>query len=315
MNFSVNLFAYFYTIIIFHILIGKSKTFPNKWLNIYGISQNPDTKEYIMVLDYVKGGDLNYWMNKHFNDLNWYNKLEILQEIIDGLEEIHQKKMVHRDFHTGNILLKTSHLKNTLLFCDTIHISDMGLCGEVSSINQNNIYGVMPYVAPEVLKGKLYTLAADIYSFGMVMYFVATGKQPFVNQAHDNCLALSICSGIRPEINVPEAPKCYIALMKKCWDPNPNNRPKAIEIVKSIRLFVDSYRYDAYGVYGEHIKKNIKEQFKEAEEYKRSRTSFDEITTHPQAIYTSRLLNPFTKNLQKYDNIDNNSVEITDFTE
>ena len=40
----------------------------------------------------------------------------------------------------------------------------------------------------------------------------------------------------------------------------------------------------------------------------------NQTTTHPQAIYTSRLLNPYTKNLSKYDNINNNSVEIIDFT-
>jgi serine/threonine protein kinase len=217
--------------------------------------------------------------------------------------------MVHRDFHTGNILLNAPHLKDILSFYSVIYISDMGLCGEVSSINQNNIYGVMPYVAPEVLKGKFYTQAADIYSFGMIMYFVATAKQPFANRAHDEHLVLNICNGIRLEINVPEAPKCYIDLMKKCWDSNPNNRPKAFEISDAIRLFIDKCK--RYNEYDEHIKK----QFKEADKYRRSHTSFDESTTHPQAIYTSRLLNPFTKNLQKHDNIDNNTVEIIDFTE
>ncbi|UZO13061.1 uncharacterized protein OCT59_004567 [Rhizophagus irregularis] len=41
----------------------------------------------------------------------------------------------------------------------------MGLCGDVSNIDETNTYGVMPYVAPEVLKGKPYTQEADIYSF------------------------------------------------------------------------------------------------------------------------------------------------------
>ena len=50
----------------------------------------------------------------------------------------------------------------------------------------------MPYVAPEVLRGKPYTQAADTYSFGMVMYFVATGKQPFADRTHDQYLALDI---------------------------------------------------------------------------------------------------------------------------
>ena len=40
----------------------------------------------------------------------------------------------------------------------------------------------------------------------------------------------------------------------------------------------------------------------------------EQSTTHPQAIYTSRLLNPFTKDLPRYDNVDNNSVEFIDFT-
>src|SRR5207249_9753626 len=137
--------------------------------------------------------------------------------IIQGLGKIHEKKMVHCDFHTGNILLKNYYGYNS-------YISDMGLCGEVGNMDATNIYGVMPYVAPEVLRGNPYTQAADIYSFGMIMYFVATGRQPFANCAHDHQLALDICKGIRPEINEPEAPKCYIDLMKKCWYSDPVNR-------------------------------------------------------------------------------------------
>src|SRR6266536_3255506 len=116
--------------------------------------------------------------------------MNILHDIISGLKEIHQNKMVHRDFHTGNILFNC--------------IADMGLCGKVGEVDETKIYGVLPYVAPEVLRRKPYTQAADIYSFGMVMYFTATGKQPFSNCAHDHYLALNICNGIRPEMNEPE---------------------------------------------------------------------------------------------------------------
>ena len=63
----------------------------------------------------------------------------------------------------------------------------------------------------------------------MIMYFVATGRQPFDDCAHDEFLAMQICNGIRPKITEKDASKCYIDLMKKCWDPNPDNRPNAIE--------------------------------------------------------------------------------------
>src|ERR1043165_6094715 len=183
-----------------------------------------------MVLDYAAGGDFNYRINDNFG---WLTKIRILIEIINGLKEIHRKQMVHGDFHTGNILFK--YLNGTDL-C----ISDMGLSGEVDNIDKTKIYGVMPYVAPEVLRGKPYTQAADIYSFGMIMYFVATGSQPFFNCAHDVFLVLDICKGIRPEISEAEAPSCYIDFMKKCWDSNPANRPNATEISDQISSWTSS---------------------------------------------------------------------------
>ncbi|CAB4375180.1 unnamed protein product [Rhizophagus irregularis] len=123
---------------------------------------------------------------------------------------------------------------------------------------------------------------------------------------------------------MPEAPRCYIDLMKQCWNSNPDNRPKATEIFESIKLFISCYSikgsFKIYvGIEKEQQHYEIEKQFKEAEKYRESHlTSFDEnkrLVTHPHAIYTSRLLNPFTKNIPKYDNIDNNTVEIIDFTQ
>ncbi|UZO22921.1 uncharacterized protein OCT59_015269 [Rhizophagus irregularis] len=264
-------------------------------LKIYGMSQNSDTEEFIIVLEYAEGGNFNDYLYRNYKSFNWSNKLQILMNIIKGLKEIHQKQMIHRDFHTKNILFKHIEYIN-------ICISDMGLCGEVGNIDETKIYGV---VAPEVLRGKLYTQAADIYSFGMIMYFVATGSQPFANRAHDKLLALDICNGIRPEINEPRAPKCYIDLMKKCWDSNPNNRPNAVKIERFIWLFHYSLTLSASEFkFFMKIEKEqhyeIEKQFKEAEEYSKENPLFIEdiqSTTHPQAIYTSRLLNHFTKDL------------------
>jgi serine/threonine protein kinase len=237
--------------------------------------------------------------------------LKVLGNIIKGLKKIHGNKMVHRDFHTGNILMSHDNMTyyhDSKYPMNNFYISDMGLCGEVGNIDETKIYGVMPFVAPEVLRGKPYTQAADVYSFSMIMYYIATGRQPFANCAHDNVLALKICNEIRPEINEQEAPKCYIDLMKRCWDTNPDNRPSAVDIEELIILFIDSYENNK--------DKEIKKQFEEAEEYRKTNllSIGNNQLSHPQAYYTSRLLNPYTKDLPKCDDTCNTSVDITDFT-
>ncbi|GES99307.1 kinase-like domain-containing protein [Rhizophagus clarus] len=170
---------------------------------------------------------------------------------------------------------------------EILKIYDMGSCGEASNIDETKIYGVIPYVAPKVLRKRPYTQAADIYSFGMIMYFLATGKQPFSDCAHDELLVLDICRGIRPKINEPEAPKCYIDLMKKCWDSNPINRLNVTEVEELIKQFYVN-----------------NDQFNEAEEYRLNNNDGinenNQSNTHPQAIYTSRLLNSFTDDLPIY---------------
>ncbi|CAB5379097.1 unnamed protein product [Rhizophagus irregularis] len=289
-------------------------------LKMYGVSQNPNTKDYIIVLEYAEGGDFKGYLDKNYEKFDLVNQIKILVSIIGGLNEIHQKWMVHRDLHIGNILLTKTQDQDFLFNSYNCYnynacISDMGLCKKLGETDETNIYGVMPYVAPEVLRGKPYTRAADIYSFGMIMYFVATGKQPFADCAHDEILAISIYKGYRPEINEKIVPKFYIDLMKRCWDMNPDNRPTSVEVKELIDLFYVSINQFGYGFKVEEQHLEIRKQFKESVEYREANplpSKSNQI--HTQAIFTSRLLNPFTKNLPKYDdNINNNSVEITDF--
>ncbi|CAB5392210.1 unnamed protein product [Rhizophagus irregularis] len=94
--------------------------------------------------------------------------------------------------------------------------------------------------------------------------------------------------------------------MKRCWDSNPDNRPKATEIYELFSLFYDSYvpESDLY-LEKEQQHYDIEKQFKKADEYKESNFLILEekkqsVTHHPQAFYTSQLLNPYTKNLSRY---------------
>ena len=111
-------------------------------------------------------------------------------------------------------------------------IADLGLSVPTDQ-EPSSIIGVLPYIAPEVLNGKPYTIASDIYSFGVLMSVISTGKQPFYNIAHDRNLAFKICEGVRPGFSI-NTPKFYIELAYKCMDANPDNRPTAEEILKTI---------------------------------------------------------------------------------
>jgi len=146
---------------------------------------------------------------------NWQEKLQLLEKIILGLKIIHESDLVHCDLHDGNILISNNEA----------YIIDLGLCRPISKLqNSKDIYGVLPYMAPEVLRGKPYTPASDIYSFSMIMWEFTSGIPPFDSREYDYNLSLSICKGERPEI-IKNTPKCYIDLMKKCWDPEPFRRP------------------------------------------------------------------------------------------
>src|SRR5947208_17044406 len=109
-------------------------------------------------------------------------------------------------------------------------IGDLGLCQQVvdKKDNLNKIFGVIPYLAPEVLSYKPYTKESDIYSFGMLMWEYTTGKKPFYNVPHDHHLICDIINRLRPEIT-DDTPKFYADLMNRCWDPDPRRRTTAKE--------------------------------------------------------------------------------------
>ncbi|CAB4438283.1 unnamed protein product [Rhizophagus irregularis] len=94
-------------------------------------------------------------------------------------DDIHNAGKVHKDFHSGNILLDNSYP----------FVSDLGMCRPANikkSVKEEGIYGVLPYMAPEVLCGYQYTKAADIYSFGIIMNEFLSEEFPFINNIpHD----------------------------------------------------------------------------------------------------------------------------------
>ncbi|POG83004.1 kinase-like domain-containing protein [Rhizophagus irregularis DAOM 181602=DAOM 197198] len=245
---------------------------------------------------YVINGSLRQHLNNSFNSIKWYKKLDILRTVVEGLDFIHQKGLIHRDFHCGNILKEDNYAL----------ITDLGLCRPANVKPSQNeckeLYGVLPYVAPEVLRGKEFTQESDIYGFGIIAYEVCTGLPPYHDIAHDKFLTISICQGLRPKSNY-KIPQLILNIIKQCWDADPLKRPKAIELYNLFNnLWNESCDNES------EFKKQIEEADKINEKLISSSLSYTgptlSYTTNPQAIYTSRLLD--FKNLPEPKNdIDN----------
>src|SRR6266487_2334093 len=157
--------------------------------------QKLNTKNYMIVLDYANKGSLRNYLDTSYKKLSWYDKIEYLYNIAFGLEHIHKMEIIHRDLHVGNILCTIGIYANT-------YITDMGLCKpadyNASENTKKSIYGVLPYMAPEILRRQNYTKAADIYSFGIIMYETISGLPLYHDVSHDKILAIRICQGFRP---------------------------------------------------------------------------------------------------------------------
>ncbi|GBB94916.1 hypothetical protein RclHR1_02440010 [Rhizophagus clarus] len=268
-------------------------------IKLYGITQDPKTENYIMVMEFADGGSLRKYLTTNYNKLNWNNKISCLDDVISGLKNIHEKELIHRDLHIGNIL----KLKNNAA------ITDMGLCKPVNhDAQKNTVYGILPYIAPEILQGRSYTKDADIYSFGIIMYEVISGLPPYYDVIHDENLAIKICQGLRPRFKI-KVPQLIIQLIKRCLDADQQNRPSAEEIINI--LFDWQYNSKIFQVQIEEADEINKRSLKGRIPSTNLGLSYK---THSEAIYKSRSLNfnslPEPKNSDDYYRHNDNIISI-----
>jgi serine/threonine protein kinase len=231
----------------------------------------------MLIMEYANKGNLRGCL-KEITNINWKQKLFLLYKIIDGLYNIHEKGLIHCDFHDGNILCNKY---NDSIY--GIYIGDYLESYQLALKNENDIYGVIPFIAPEVLRGKSYTQASDVYSFSMIMWEFTSGVSPFNNRAHNIKLALSICKGERPEI-IGNTPQCYIDLMKKCWDEDPLKRPSALEVLNIFENWV----FLPYNMKIKNINRELKNNIME---FINAPIKNNNLITksHSQVYYTSHL--------------------------
>ncbi|MGL5256159.1 MAG: Stk1 family PASTA domain-containing Ser/Thr kinase [Proteocatella sp.] len=139
-------------------------------INIYDVGQEDDIS-YI-VMEYVDGENLKDLIHKK-GALPKELMISIARQIALALEEAHSKKIVHRDIKSQNIMLTRNNV---------VKVADFGIAKAVSSSTitaVGSIMGSVHYFSPEQARGGYVDERSDIYSLGIVMYEMITGKLPF----------------------------------------------------------------------------------------------------------------------------------------
>ncbi|CAG8491637.1 1730_t:CDS:2 [Gigaspora margarita] len=99
-----NMYSIFLNELMIYNRCGKSFS-DLHFQEIYGVSQDPKTKKFIIVMKLALHGDLHHFLLNNIDILSWYQKLNILKTIAWNLMNLHQKNIIHCDFHSGNILI------------------------------------------------------------------------------------------------------------------------------------------------------------------------------------------------------------------
>ncbi|CAB4381565.1 unnamed protein product [Rhizophagus irregularis] len=254
----------------------------------FGITKDP-TSCYMFVIRYYKNGNLYSYLDETMGILCWRDIVDMLWSISAGLHVIHEHNLVHGHLHGGNVLVE-----NEMDSIDT-KITDTGLHGPFGpfdkQIPSQHVYGVIPFVAPEVFNGNTPTKESDIYSFGMIMWMLSAGVRPYHDKPHDSQLIQEICSGLRPNV-ISGTPPVFARLMLQCLDADPSKRPTASQLYEWLGNWVTAICDDP-------DPSDLSNQFDVAEETKFAnldKLKFNNIPCHENAIYFSRPLDSIINN-------------------
>src|SRR5262249_24198316 len=156
--------------------------------------------------------------------------LDISRQIIAALAAAHEKGIVHRDLKPGNIKIKPDGSVKVLDFglaklggTPTVHMDDSPTISTMST-QAGMILGTAAYVSPEQARGKPVDKRADIWAFGVVLYEMLTGRQPFARETLSDTLA----AVLKDEPRWDSVPHKFQRLLQGCLQKSPDNRLRDI---------------------------------------------------------------------------------------
>ncbi|XP_031475624.1 serine/threonine-protein kinase STY46-like isoform X3 [Nymphaea colorata] len=177
-----------------------------------------------IITEYMPGGNLYDLVHKQNRVLELPKLLKFAIDVSKGMEYLHQNNIIHRDLKTANLLIDNGNV---------VKVADFGVA---RFLNQGGIMtaetGTYRWMAPEVINHQPYDQKADVFSFAIVLWELATSKIPYDTMTPLQA-ALGVRQGLRPPLPEDAHPR-LLALMRRCWEAVPGKRPSFSEITSEL---------------------------------------------------------------------------------
>ena len=175
------------------------------------------------------GNNPLFAFSMHFS--HYAIRFSIARQIAQGMRFLHSRRIVHRDLKPDNCLFDREL---------TVKLCDFGMSrlqDNKSKVLMTGEVGTPAYMAVELARGdsKSYDSSVDVFSFGVLLWALWTGSEPYSDMSINNAFHLmdQVCAGMRPK--VPQSmPQGLQELMETCWHADPRKRPSFDEVVKML---------------------------------------------------------------------------------
>ncbi len=183
-------------------------------VNIYDVGS--ENAIHYIVMEYVEGITLKTYIEKK-GQLSFKEAVSIAIQVGRGIEAAHNKHIIHRDIKPQNIIISTE---------GKVKVTDFGIARAASSNTINSdVMGSVHYASPEQARNGFVDGKSDIYSLGIVMYEMVTGRVPFDGES---TVAIAIQhlqeEMIRPSAYAPDLPISLEKIILKCTQKSPDRR-------------------------------------------------------------------------------------------
>uniref|UniRef100_A0A5B7B2A2 Protein kinase domain-containing protein n=1 Tax=Davidia involucrata TaxID=16924 RepID=A0A5B7B2A2_DAVIN len=212
-------------------LLLSSLHHPNV-VSFYGIVRDGPDGSLATVTEFMVNGSLKQFLQKKDRTIDRRKRLIIAMDAAFGMEYLHGKNIVHFDLKCENLLVNMRDPHRPVC-----KIGDLGLSKvKQHTLVSGGVRGTLPWMAPELLSGKsnMVTEKIDVYSFGIVMWELLTGDEPYADMHCASIIGGIVNNTLRPQIPTWCDPE-WKSLMESCWASDPAQRLSFSEISQRLR--------------------------------------------------------------------------------